>query len=90
MNNFNQALNQLLYNPWFVWTFLIWVLFWKGFALWRASQKKQLIWFIILLSVNSMGLLEIAYISLLNRWSIDGGRLLTFLEKTFDKKKRKK
>lgn len=90
MNNFNQALNQLLYNPWFAWTFLIWVLFWKGFALWRASQKKQLIWFIILLSVNSMGLLEIAYISLLNRWSIDGGRLLTFLEKTFDKKKRKK
>jgi len=90
MNNFNKALNQFLYNPWFVWTFLIWVLFWKGFALWRASQKKQLIWFMILLSVNSMGLLEIAYILLLNRWSLDGGRLLAFIEKTFDKKKRKK
>jgi len=90
MNNFNQALVQLLYNPWFVWIFLIWVFFWKGRALWKASQKKHLVWFVILLLVNTMGLLEIAYIFFLNRWSIDGGKILAFLEKKLKIHKKKK
>ena len=89
MNNFNQILTQLLYNPYFVWFFLIWVFFWKGFALWKACQKKQLIWFAIILLVNTLGLLEIAYVIILNRWSIDGGRLLAFLEKKLKIHKKK-
>lgn len=80
-------MNQLLGNQLFFVFFLIWSLFWKGFALWKSSQKKQLIWFIILLLINTLGLLEIAYVFFLNRWDIDGGRLLAFLEKKFGKKK---
>ena len=37
----------------------IWALVWKGLALWKSSQKKQPIWFVVLLVVNTLGLLEI-------------------------------
>lgn len=38
-----------------------WILVWKGLALWRAAQKKQVVWFIILMCFNTLGLLEIIY-----------------------------
>lgn len=71
-----------------VWVLILlsfWALFWKGWALWKASQKRQLLWFVILLIFNTLGLLEIAYIFYLNRWDLDKGRLLNFLEKKFKK-----
>jgi len=40
----------------------IWALVWKGFALWKASKKNSIIWFILLLVVNTLGILEILYI----------------------------
>lgn len=40
----------------------IWTIPWKGYALWLSSQKKNKIWFIVLLFVNTVGLLEIFYI----------------------------
>lgn len=39
-----------------------WILIWKGFALWRASRNESKYWFIALLIINTMGLLEIIYI----------------------------
>lgn len=41
---------------------IVWELFWKGWALWRAAQKSDKAWFIVLLLVNSLGILPIAYI----------------------------
>lgn len=41
---------------------LIWSLIWKGFALWKSAKKDHKIWFVILLIVNSVGILEILYI----------------------------
>ncbi len=40
----------------------IWALVWKGFALWKSSKRNQMIWFIVLLVVNTVGILEILYI----------------------------
>jgi len=40
----------------------LWSLTWKGFALWKAAKKNSIPWFIILLAVNTMGILEILYI----------------------------
>ncbi|MBD3252365.1 hypothetical protein GF386_01390 [Candidatus Pacearchaeota archaeon] len=40
----------------------IWSLTWKGLALWKAAGKKQVIWFIALLVINTIGILEILYI----------------------------
>ncbi len=41
---------------------VVWTLVWKGLALWRAARAGQSGWFIVLLFVNTVGLLEIAYL----------------------------
>jgi methionyl-tRNA synthetase len=66
--------------------FLLWSLVWKGLALWKAATKKQLLWFILILIINSLGILEIIYIFILNRWDIDKGRTLKFLQTQLKKK----
>ncbi|MFC1612566.1 DUF5652 family protein [Patescibacteria group bacterium] len=40
----------------------LWTLPWKGVALWKAAKNSHKIWFVILLIVNTVGLLEIIYI----------------------------
>jgi len=81
-------MNNILSQPQFYLPFLIWSLVWKGFALWKSAGKKQLIWFIILLIINTSGLLEIAYIFFLNKWDLDNGKTLKFLETKFKKAKK--
>ncbi len=34
----------------------------KGFALWRAARKTQKVWFVVMLIVNTLGILEIIYL----------------------------
>jgi len=41
---------------------LIWSLIWKGVALWKAARNCDKVWFVLLLIVNTMGILEIFYI----------------------------
>ena len=81
-----QQLEQIFKNPALAIILMLWLLFWKGYSLWKAASKRQLVWFIILLMINTMGLLEIAYIFYLNRWDLDKGKLLASLEKKFAKK----
>lgn len=48
-----------------IWLFVIsmlWILPWKGYALWTASQTRSKRWFIALLLLNTFALLEIFYI----------------------------
>lgn len=78
-------IEEIINNPFFVSVFLVWALFWKGLALWKSSQKRQLLWFLILLVFNTLGILEILYVFWLNKWDLDQGRLLNFLEKKFKK-----
>lgn len=40
----------------------IWTIIWKGFALWKSAKRNQMVWFIILLVINTIGILEILYI----------------------------
>ncbi|OGC79539.1 hypothetical protein A2852_02750 [Candidatus Adlerbacteria bacterium RIFCSPHIGHO2_01_FULL_54_23] len=42
--------------------FILWSLFWKGLALWHSSRRGQNWWFIVMLVVNTAGILEIAYL----------------------------
>ena len=41
---------------------LLWSIFWKGLALWHAGRRGQPWWFVILLIVNTLGILEIIYL----------------------------
>lgn len=43
-------------------TVLMWSLYWKGMALWKSARKEDKWWFIALLVINTIGLLEISYI----------------------------
>ncbi len=70
---FNGFNTFMLENPPFALAFLfalqIWILAWKGFALWKAGAvKKSKIWFILLLVINTYGLFEILYIFLLSKY----------------------
>ena len=40
----------------------IWTLIWKGIALWIAAQEKNKPWFVALLVLNTVGILEMIYI----------------------------
>lgn len=40
----------------------IWTLIWKGLALWKSARKSHKIWFIAILIINTVGILEILYI----------------------------
>ncbi|MGH7175165.1 MAG: DUF5652 family protein [Minisyncoccia bacterium] len=41
---------------------LVWTLVLKGFALWYAARSHQKAWFIALLILNTLGILEIVYL----------------------------
>ena len=49
--------NPMLFAP-----LLVWSLAWKGMALWKAGRNNQPWWFVALLIVNTVGLLEIVYL----------------------------
>lgn len=40
----------------------LWTLIWKGIALWKAAKNNDKVWYIVLLIVNTLGILEILYI----------------------------
>jgi len=54
-----------------IWVFIgllaIWSLYWKGRALWRAAKLGHLKWFIVLLILNTIGILEILYIYIFSK-----------------------
>lgn len=58
--NYFDSLNQM--PPLALFTVFIWSLLWKGLALWKAVKNEQRNWFIALLVVNSIGILEIVYL----------------------------
>jgi len=61
---------------------LIWSLIWKGIALWKAARKNNLFWFILILLINTIGILEILYVFVFSEMDL--------MKKNFAKKKRKK
>lgn len=52
----------LLQNIWVLVVVAIWTLPWKAYALWKSARRGEKWWFIALLLVNSLAILEIVYI----------------------------
>jgi len=46
---------------------LIWSVVWKGLALWKAARQSDKRWFIVMLVVNTAGILEILYIYIFSK-----------------------
>ena len=51
---------------------VIWSAIWKAIALWKAARAGSLGWFIALLVVNTLGILDILYIYIFSK-KTDGG-----------------
>lgn len=56
---------EIVQNPSYlplIFAVLVWFLAWKGVALWKASKNSQRNWFIAILILNTLGVLEIVYL----------------------------
>lgn len=83
----NMNINTILTSQPFFWILFIWAFVWKGIALWKAVTKRQLVWFVLLLILNTSGILEIVYIFWLSRFPIDKNQtLLKFLNEKVGQK----
>ncbi len=58
-NQYQQFFGQF---GWLIVLALIWSLVWKGMALWHSARSSQRNWFIALLVINTLGILEIIYL----------------------------
>ncbi|MEK6843814.1 MAG: DUF5652 family protein [Nanoarchaeota archaeon] len=67
---FDTLAEQLNISPIILVFLVIWALIWKGLALWKSSRLNQPVWFVILLVVNTFGILEIIYLILYSKHSI--------------------
>lgn len=41
---------------------IVWSVIWKGLALWKSARHNQLAWFVVMLVLNTAGILEIVYL----------------------------
>lgn len=59
MNELQQLGNGFII---FIAILIIWTIPWKGIALWKSARNNHKWWFIAMLLVNSLAILEIIYI----------------------------
>lgn len=62
VESFQNPASWVLFSLFMVWTFL-----WKGLALYRAGANRSPGWFVVLLLVNTLGILEILYLLIFSR-----------------------
>lgn len=60
--NYLDITNYFSIPSYLIYIALIWGLIWKGIALWKSASNKDKVWFILLLVVNTIGILEILYV----------------------------
>lgn len=60
-------MTEVINNPVLIGLMVAWTLVWKGIALWIAARAGSKPWFVALLLINTLGLLEILYIFLFSR-----------------------
>ena len=53
---------------WVIVVLVVWATPWKGMALWRAARRGHIGWFIVLLVVNTLAILDILYIFIFSKF----------------------
>lgn len=61
-NSFTGLESLFNVHPVVLFLIIAWSLYWKGMALWKAARANDQKWFIAMLIVNLVGILEILYI----------------------------
>ena len=69
----------------------IWSLIWKALALWKSAKSDHKYWFVIILIVNTVGILEILYLYVFSKydWNKSQRKKQPAKNKTAKKKKRR-
>lgn len=75
---------------WLIAIVLTWSLIWKGLALWKSARRNSSIWFIALLIINTMGVLEILYIFLFSEMKINNPNMKESKMKSMAKNSKRK
>ncbi len=47
---------------WLLPIIILWDGVWKSIAMWKSARKNQLVWFIFIAVINSVGILPIVYL----------------------------
>lgn len=53
---------------------VFWELLWKGIALWRAARNGHAVWYIVILFINTVGILPIIYIAFFSKYKWAKGK----------------
>lgn len=61
----------IVQNQWIIWVTIFWVIPWKGVALWKSARLGQKKWFVALLILNTLAVLEILYIFIFSKKGIE-------------------
>lgn len=64
MNEITQILSG---QPWIMFLIILWVLPWKAVSLWKAAKNNHKKWFVALLILNTLAILEIIYIFIFSK-----------------------
>jgi hypothetical protein len=54
-------------HQWIIPIVIAWSLAWKGIALWKTARNNSQTWFVAILIINTLGILEIIYILFFSR-----------------------
>jgi len=73
-------------SPLMQYVLLIWSIAWKGVALWNASKNDQKKWFIAILVINTIGILEIIYLFYFCKKKLTIHSIKSFVINLFSKK----
>lgn len=72
----------IVQNAWIIWLIILWTLPWKGVALWKAAKNNHKWWFMALLVINTLAILEILYIFVFGKKKLIGAKLRSMERKT--------
>ena len=48
--------------PVWVWVAMLWDIIWKLIGLWKSARNNHLVWFILIVIFNTVGILPIIYV----------------------------
>ncbi len=65
----------LPFPPALLYVLFFWSLLWKGLALWNAAKNNQRNWFIAILILNTVGIIEILYLFVFAKKKLQLGKI---------------